>query len=105
MNRTHLLLTVNTMMQSGAPLDKFRVMYLMFTYIPWFHKQINSKGYHSLVTGLISSLLETVWVPLSYKPGFRIKAWQCKEAGAFNPELSVASSFSLIVNIPNSYFT
>ena len=28
------------MMQSGAPPDKFGVMYLMFNYrIPWFHKQ------------------------------------------------------------------
>ena len=26
--------------------------------------RINSKGYHSLVPGLISILLETVWVPL-----------------------------------------
>ena len=28
------------MMKSGAPLDKFRVLYCMVTYIiPWFHKQ------------------------------------------------------------------
>ena len=40
------------MMQSGAPPDQFRVLYRMFTYrISWFH--INSKGYHSLVPGLI----------------------------------------------------
>ena len=28
-----------------------------------FTSRINSKGYHSLVPGLISILLETVWVP------------------------------------------
>ena len=28
------------MMKSGAPPDKFRALYRMFTYrIPWFHKQ------------------------------------------------------------------
>ena len=31
-----------------------------------FTSRINSKGYHSLVPGLISILLETVWVPLKY---------------------------------------
>ena len=42
------------MMKCGAPPDKFGVHVPMFTYrIPWFHKQ-NSKGYHSLVPGLIS---------------------------------------------------
>ena len=52
------------MMKSGAPPDKFGVLYRMVAYrIPWFHKQ-NSKGYHSLVPGLISIFLETVWVPL-----------------------------------------
>ena len=29
-----------------------------------FTSRINSKGYHSLVPGLISIFLETVWVPL-----------------------------------------
>ena len=44
------------MMKSGAPPDKFRVLDHMVTYkIPWFHKQ-NSKGYQSLVPGLISIL-------------------------------------------------
>ena len=43
------------MMKSGAPPDKFGVLYRMVTYrIPWFHSKINSKGYHSLVPGLIS---------------------------------------------------
>ena len=27
---------------------------------------LNSKGYHSLVPGLISIFFETVWVPLNY---------------------------------------
>ena len=53
------------MMKSGAPPDKFGVLYCMFTYkIPWFQSRIDSKGYHSLVPGLISILLDTVWVPL-----------------------------------------
>ena len=52
------------MMKSGAPPDKFGVLYRMVTYrIPRFHKQ-NYKDYHSLVPGLISIFLETVWVPL-----------------------------------------
>ena len=43
------------MMKSGAPPDKFGVLYRMITYrIPWFQSRINSKGYHSLVPGLIS---------------------------------------------------
>ena len=42
------------MMKSRAPPDKFGVLYRMFTYrIPWFHSRIDSKGYHSLVPGLI----------------------------------------------------
>ena len=33
------------MMKSGAPPDKFRVLYRMVTYrIPWFTSRINSKG-------------------------------------------------------------
>ena len=53
------------MMKSGAPPDKFGVLYCMVTYrTPWFTRRINSKGYHSLVPGLISIFLETVWVPL-----------------------------------------
>ena len=53
------------MMKSGAPPDIFGVWYHMVTYrIPLFTSIINSKGYHSLVPGLISIFLETVWVPL-----------------------------------------
>ena len=55
------------MMKSGAPSDKFGVLYHIVTYrILLFHKQINSKDYHTLVPGLISIFLETVWVPLNY---------------------------------------
>ena len=41
------------MMKSGAPPDKFGVLYHMVTY--GFTSRINSKGYHSLVPGLIST--------------------------------------------------
>ena len=41
------------MIKSGAPPDKVRVH--------GFTSRINSKGYHSLVTGLISIFLEMVW--------------------------------------------
>ena len=47
------------MMKSGAPPDKFRVLEFH-----GFTSRIDSKGYHSLVPGLISIFLETVWVPL-----------------------------------------
>ena len=54
------------MMKSGAPPEKFRVLY---RWLPiefhGFTSRINSMGYHSLVPGLISIFLETVWVPLS----------------------------------------
>ena len=42
------------MMKSGAPPDKFGVLYRMATYIEFhgFTSRINSKGYHSLVPGL-----------------------------------------------------
>ena len=52
---------------SGATPDKFRV-HVPYVYPVEFHgftSRINSKGYHSLVPGLISIFLETVWVPLS----------------------------------------
>ena len=69
MNRTHLLLKYKHkhMMKSGAPPDKFGVLYHVFAYrIPYsVRSRINSKGYHSLVPSLISIFLETVWVPLS----------------------------------------
>ena len=53
------------MMKSGAPPDKFGVLYCMVTYrFHGFTSRINSQGYHSLVPGLISKFLEMVWVPL-----------------------------------------
>ena len=53
MNRTHLFLTVNTnMMKSGASPDKFGVCLPIEFH--GFTSRINSKGYHSLVPGLIS---------------------------------------------------
>ena len=54
------------MMKSGASPDKFGVLYCMYVTcrIQWFYMQISSRGYHSLVPGLISIFLETVWVPL-----------------------------------------
>ena len=46
------------MMKSGAPPDKFGVLYRMVSWLPiefhGFTSRINSKGYHSLVPGLIS---------------------------------------------------
>ena len=55
MNRTHLFLTV-------SPVPSCTV------WLPiQFHgltSRINSKGYQSLVPGLISIFLKTVWVPL-----------------------------------------
>ena len=63
------------MMKSGAPPDKFRVLYRMFTYrIPWFHKQ----NYHSLVPGLMSNFLEMVRVPLN-KPCLALPTLRCRE--------------------------
>ena len=53
------------MMKSGAPPNNSECCTL---YLPiefqGFTSRINSKGYHSLVPGLISIFLETVWVPL-----------------------------------------
>ena len=55
------------MMKSGAPPDKFGILYRMVTYrIPRFTSRINSKGYHSLVPGLISIFVETLLVPLTW---------------------------------------
>ena len=54
------------MIKSGAPPDKFIVLYRMVPIeFHGFTCRINSKGYHSLVPGLISIFLETVWVPLN----------------------------------------
>ena len=62
MNRTSFLDCKHEhMMKSGVPPDKFGVMYHIVTY------RINSKGYHSLVPGLISIFLEMVWFPLTLK--------------------------------------
>ena len=49
------------MMKSGAPPDKVGVLYRLFVVS---RADMISKGYHSLVPGLISMFLETVWVPL-----------------------------------------
>ena len=57
MNRTHLFLTVNTkhMMKSGAPPDKFGAHVLCLPMeFHGFTSSNNSKGYNSLVPGLIS---------------------------------------------------
>ena len=43
------------MMKSGAPPGKFG--------FHGFTSRINSKGYHSMLPGLVSIFLETVWVP------------------------------------------
>ena len=55
------------MMKSGAPPDKFGVLYSMITY------RINFTGYHFLVPGLISIFFEMVWVPLSMSDLIKIK--------------------------------
>ena len=53
------------MMKSGAPPNQFGVLCrLLPIEFHGFTSRINSKGYHSLVPGLISILLETVWVSL-----------------------------------------
>ena len=71
MNRTPFLYCKHKhMMKSGAPPDKFEVLYRIE-----FHgltSRINSKGYHSLVPGLISIFLETVWVPLKFLLAFKL---------------------------------
>ena len=46
------------MMKSGAPPYKFRVLYsMLLVEFHGFTSRINSKGYHSLVPGLISIFL------------------------------------------------
>ena len=64
MNRTHLFLYCKhkRMMKSRALPDKFGVWLPIEFH--GFTSRINSKGYHCLVSGLISIFLETVWVPL-----------------------------------------
>ena len=52
-------------MKSRAPPDKVRVLYRMLPIeCHGFTSRINSKGYHSLVAGVISIFLEMVWIPL-----------------------------------------
>ena len=51
------------MIKNGAPPDKFCTVWLPIEF-HGFTSRINSKGYHSLVPGLISTFLERVWVPL-----------------------------------------
>ena len=51
------------MMKCGAPPDKSCTVCLPIEF-HGFTSRINFKGYHSLVPGLISIFLETVWVPL-----------------------------------------
>ena len=66
-NRTHLLLTVNTNTCRKGELHLTNSeSYTVCLPIEFhgFTGRINSKGYHSLVPGLISIFLETVWVPL-----------------------------------------
>ena len=58
------------MMKRGAPPDK--VVWLPIDF-QGFTSRINSKGYHSLVPGLISIFLETVWVPLKANKSHCIK--------------------------------
>ena len=53
------------MKKSGAPPDKFGVHTICSPIeLHGVRSTINSKGYHSLVPGLISIFLEMVWVPL-----------------------------------------
>ena len=74
MNRTHLFLTVNTNTSWKAEfhltISESRTIWLPIEF-HGFTSRINSKGYHSLVLGLISIFLETVWVPLNYIPKAR----------------------------------
>ena len=54
------------MMKSGAPPDKFGVLYCQLPIeFHGFTSRINYKGYHSLVPVLSQFFLETVWVPLN----------------------------------------
>ena len=58
------------MMKSGAPPDKVGVLHrLLLIEFHFFSQELISTGYHSLVPGLISILLETVCVPLRKSTG------------------------------------
>ena len=65
--RTRLFLTVNKhMMKRGAPPDKVGVLHrLLPIEFHGFTGRIDSKGYHSLVPGLISFFSEMLWVTLT----------------------------------------
>ena len=63
MNRTNLFLTVNTKTELHLTNSESCTICLPIE-IHGFTSRINSKGYYSLVPGLISIFLETVWVPL-----------------------------------------
>ena len=68
MNRTHLFLTVNTNTWRKAELHLINLESCTIWLPIGFHvftSRIDSKGYHSLVPGLISFFLQTVWVPLN----------------------------------------
>ena len=75
------------MMKSGAPPDKFGILYLLEFH--GFTSRINSKGYHSLVPGLISVFIEMVWVPLTLTLTFRL----CQALSLVEIKCSVALSF------------
>ena len=54
------------MMKSGAPPDKFKSCTVwLLTEFHGFTSRIHLKSFHSLVPGLISIFIETVWVPLT----------------------------------------
>ena len=53
------------MMKSGAPPDKFGVLYRIVTFrIPWFHKQISFSGLSHFGSWSYLNFLETVCIPL-----------------------------------------
>ena len=89
------------MMKSGAPRDKFGVLYRIVTYrIPWFTSRINSKGDHSLVPSLISNFLETLWVPLKTTQFF-IKLFKIK--AQFAPMVKVTGKFKIVQKLSHTY--
>ena len=53
------------MMKCGAPPHKCTVHVCLPIEFHGFTSRINARGYRSLVPGLISIFLETVWVPLT----------------------------------------
>ena len=67
MNWTHLLINCKNkqMMKSRASPTWESCTVCFPIEFHGFTSRINSKGYHSLVPGLISSFSETAWVPVS----------------------------------------